>query len=79
MNGPRVGETLPDLVVTLTRADVARYAAASGDHNPVHRDDAAARAAGLPGVVAHGMSRWGWPPAWCRSGPGTPVAAARTA
>jgi acyl dehydratase len=33
-----------------------RYAAASGDHNPIHLDDAAARAAGLPGVILHGMS-----------------------
>lgn len=33
-----------------------RYAAASGDHNPIHLDDAAARAAGLPGVIVHGMA-----------------------
>lgn len=33
----------------------ARYAAASGDHNPIHIDDGAARDAGLPGVVVHGM------------------------
>jgi acyl dehydratase len=33
-----------------------RYADASGDHNPIHLDDAAARAAGLPGVILHGMS-----------------------
>lgn len=33
-----------------------RYAAASGDHNAVHLDDAAAVAAGLPGVILHGMS-----------------------
>lgn len=34
----------------------ARYAAASGDDNPIHVDDAAARAAGLPGIVVHGMA-----------------------
>lgn len=33
----------------------ARYAAASGDHNPLHTDPAFARAAGLDGVIAHGM------------------------
>jgi acyl dehydratase len=33
----------------------ARYATASGDRQPIHLDDAAARAVGLPGVVAHGM------------------------
>jgi acyl dehydratase len=32
-----------------------RYAAASGDANPIHTDDAAARAVGLPGVILHGM------------------------
>ncbi|MGH9263718.1 MAG: MaoC/PaaZ C-terminal domain-containing protein [Acidimicrobiales bacterium] len=32
-----------------------RYAEASGDRNPIHTDDAAARAVGLPGVILHGM------------------------
>ena len=32
-----------------------RYAAASGDANPIHVDAAAARAVGLPGVILHGM------------------------
>lgn len=32
-----------------------RYADASGDHNPIHVDDAAAKAVGLPGVILHGM------------------------
>lgn len=32
-----------------------RYADASGDRNPIHVDDAAARAVGLPGVILHGM------------------------
>ena len=41
--------------VHLTRADLLAYADASGDHNPIHRDDAAAQAVGLPGVLAHGM------------------------
>ena len=27
----------------------------SGDVNPIHQDDAFARAVGLPGVIAHGM------------------------
>ena len=34
----------------------ARYARASGDTNPIHLDDAAARRAGLPGVVLPGMA-----------------------
>lgn len=32
-----------------------RYADASGDHNPLHTDDDTAKAAGLPGVILHGM------------------------
>ncbi|HEX2149579.1 MAG TPA: MaoC/PaaZ C-terminal domain-containing protein [Actinomycetota bacterium] len=33
----------------------SRYADASGDHNPIHLDPAAAREAGFPGVILHGM------------------------
>lgn len=33
----------------------ARYAAASGDHNPIHLDDEVARMVGLPGVINHGL------------------------
>jgi len=40
---------------TITRADLVRYAAASGDPNPIHQDEEVARAVGLPGVIAHGM------------------------
>lgn len=40
---------------SITRADLVRYAEASGDHNPIHQDDEIARAVGLPGVIAHGM------------------------
>ncbi|HET6153762.1 MAG TPA: MaoC/PaaZ C-terminal domain-containing protein [Marmoricola sp.] len=39
----------------VTRADLAAYAAASGDHNPIHADEDVARSVGLPGVIAHGM------------------------
>jgi acyl dehydratase len=39
----------------ITRDDLVAYAAASGDHNPIHQDDAVARSVGLPGVIAHGM------------------------
>lgn len=33
----------------------ARYAEASGDHNPIHLDPEVAKRAGLPGVILHGM------------------------
>ncbi|HEX2057580.1 MAG TPA: MaoC/PaaZ C-terminal domain-containing protein [Actinomycetota bacterium] len=32
-----------------------RYAEASGDHNPIHLDEATAKMAGLPGIILHGM------------------------
>ncbi|WP_103500883.1 MULTISPECIES: MaoC/PaaZ C-terminal domain-containing protein, partial [unclassified Streptomyces] len=44
------------LTVPVTREWIAGYAAASGDHNPIHLDPGAARAAGFPDVIAHGMS-----------------------
>ena len=40
---------------TITRADLVRYAEASGDDNPIHQDEEVARSVGLPGVIAHGM------------------------
>ena len=47
--------SLPTQTFTITRADLVRYAAASGDHNPIHQDEEVARSVGLPGVIAHGM------------------------
>jgi acyl dehydratase len=40
---------------TITRADLVRYASASGDQNPIHQDESVAASVGLPGVIAHGM------------------------
>lgn len=39
----------------VTREALVAYAAASGDHNPIHQDEDVARSVGLPGVIAHGM------------------------
>jgi acyl dehydratase len=39
----------------ITQEQLRAYAQASGDHNPIHLDEAVARKAGLPGVIAHGM------------------------
>ena len=47
--------TLETQTFTVTRADLVRYAQASGDHNPIHQDEAVAASVGLPGVIAHGM------------------------
>src|SRR5699024_5951063 len=49
------GAQLPARTLLITREDVRRYADASGDHNPIHLDDAAAQALRPHGVVAHGM------------------------
>jgi acyl dehydratase len=43
--------TLP----AITHETLIAYADASGDRNPLHIDPAAARAAGEPDVIAHGM------------------------
>ena len=50
-----VGTELPELVVRITRADLVRYAGASGDFNPIHWNERVATSVGLPGVIAHGM------------------------
>ena len=55
MSSPHDVESLPTRTFTVTRADLARYAEASGDHNPIHQDEAVATSVGLPGVIAHGM------------------------
>ena len=52
---PQPGEAIPSRSLQITREDLRRYADASGDHNPIHLSDEAARELGLPGVVAHGM------------------------
>lgn len=59
MSGPpdwRVGEALEERIPPpVNRDQLRRYAEASGDPNPIHLSDEAADAAGLPGVIAHGM------------------------
>ncbi len=45
--------------VTFSSAQIDAYAAASGDHNPIHRDGDFARSVGLPGVIAHGLLQLG--------------------
>src|SRR5918998_851668 len=50
-----VGIELPEQVYRVTRADLVRYAGASGDFNPIHWSDRTATKVGLPGVIAHGM------------------------
>lgn len=53
------GEVIGERTVELTRTDLIRYAAASGDHNPIHWSESFASSVGLPGVIAHGMLTMG--------------------
>jgi acyl dehydratase len=46
---------LPTKTYRVTRADLVRYAGASGDFNPIHWNERFARSVGLPNVIAHGM------------------------
>ncbi|MDT0274909.1 MaoC family dehydratase [Blastococcus goldschmidtiae] len=50
-----VGTELPQQLYRITRADLVRYAGASGDFNPIHWNERVATTVGLPGVIAHGM------------------------
>src|SRR3989475_12478474 len=56
-----VGDELPRLVKgPIEQIQLTRYAGASGDFNPIHQDEAFARAAGMGGVFAHGMLSMGF-------------------
>ena len=50
-----VGAELPSRTFRITRADLVRYAGASGDFNPIHWNQRIATSVGLPDVIAHGM------------------------
>ena len=51
-----VGDALPVFAAEpITRLQLALFASAAADHNPIHVDDDAARAGGLPRAIAHGM------------------------
>jgi acyl dehydratase len=56
---PSVGEELPAFTRVVTAADVAAYAEAGGDRNPLHLDGAFARSVGFDDVIAHGMFTMG--------------------
>src|ERR1700728_2331987 len=55
----KVGDEAPVISHTLTRTDLVKYAGASGDFNPMHHDEVAAKAAGQPSVFGHGMFSMG--------------------
>lgn len=51
----KVGDELSSETLTVTRADLIRFAGASCDFNPIHWDDDAAQALGLESVIMHGL------------------------
>ena len=53
------GQELEPQTYAVRRADLVRYAGASGDFNPIHWSDRVATEVGLPGVIAHGMFTMG--------------------
>jgi acyl dehydratase len=51
-----VGDAMPTLVKDpITNVQLVKYSGASGDFNPIHTDQEAAKASGLGGTIAHGM------------------------
>jgi acyl dehydratase len=58
----RSAEIGPTFVVpkSASRGDLIQYAAATRDFNPLHWDHETARAAGLDGVVVHGLLMLSW-------------------
>jgi NAD(P)-dependent dehydrogenase (short-subunit alcohol dehydrogenase family)/acyl dehydratase/putative sterol carrier protein len=54
---PAEAPPAPDLTVeqAVTADQADRYAVASGDDNPIHVNPETAKAAGLPGVILHGL------------------------
>lgn len=59
LTGVEIGTELFRVDHHLTRDDLVRYAGASGDFNPIHYNESAAAASGLPDVIAHGMLTMG--------------------
>ena len=53
------GQEIGSTTLEISRADLVRYAGASGDFNPIHWNERFARSVELPGVIAHGMFTMG--------------------
>ncbi|QLY30779.1 fused (3R)-hydroxyacyl-ACP dehydratase subunits HadA/HadB [Nocardia huaxiensis] len=72
--GVAAGDELPAVTMPVTRGDLVNYAGVSGDPNPIHFSDAAAKLVGLPTVVAHGMLTMGLTASYLTSWLGDPSA-----
>ena len=56
----KIGQVIKNEFDALTRDLLKQYAKASGDTNPIHINEAVAKAAGLKGVIAHGLFSFGF-------------------
>lgn len=45
----------PNVVLSITPAQIRSYASIGGDHNPIHTNSLGAKLFGFPTVIAHGM------------------------
>ena len=51
----KAGDAIPAITSpAISHLQLALYASAGADHNPIHVDEEAAKAGGLPGIIAHG-------------------------
>ena len=75
----KVGDTLPERVIPLTRGDLVNYAGVSGDLNPIHWDDEIAKQVGLDTAIAHGMLTMGLGAGFVSTWTGDPGAVTRYA
>lgn len=77
---PAEGGALDPLPKSASRADLVRYAAASGDFNPIHWDHGRALESGVGGVICHGLLLAAWvtqPAASAAADRGDPLVRAR--
>ncbi|MHA1130514.1 MAG: MaoC family dehydratase, partial [Candidatus Helarchaeota archaeon] len=55
-----IGDLITGIDGPVTRKAIRRYAETSGDRNPIHTTYEVAMAAGLGGVIQHGLFSMGW-------------------
>lgn len=56
----KIGQVVKNEFEGITRDLLKQYAKSSGDTNPIHTNDVVAEAAGLKGVIAHGLFSFGF-------------------
>ncbi len=54
MDHVKIGDETPEASVTITREQIKDYAELSFDHNPLHVNEAFAKASMFGGIIAHG-------------------------